>query len=853
MFYELIYTRCRQGMDITRKGNQISSDGYKVYSCTPAVMEEGAVDLQLLANAAQAKQSYTDPGFMDDAYLYYAPDTGKSFLINFYPVPFDSKAQGDYSRRPGNFVNHALIGDFSQFYPYELFRDDSVWNAKAKGEAYYYENPPTAAWPARNDITDPPGHYGFDEIGEFIADGRKEALEKTVSFLIAQYKEEPEKRKYLVIRDETSKNIELWIAAIECAFSPKMACAISFATRMDKFVNVNRYTVKLGIYQTQMNLQDPNHKQRYRAMIVGVDERDKANVNAARPLANSPFVLLDGKQKQAMFEGGEQNRYYRLITKFDDEHQRFCREFLQTFNLLKPDTDIYGLYEIFAVLSKQEMPNARVLSDLLDRLKKYQAENTSIFKGIYKNIDKDVSRFMREDLSCALNIINWLQTASKTVGDTGAKQRLTDIVCNEFTDLVFRKSDSAAKKSFWTQIQRTEFATSAARVMTDIKIIQDNLPNLQKFSPAEIATFVSIYLESALLIGNIAQQDVKRVAGFGIKVCCRNKDENSLREIVSALSQYKGINSREFLFELAKSEGGGFSEFIVKYIISSDAAIIASDNSVQLFCKKLYDEKLEQLIVLVLRKRVNLLNSPSDMQSFLKTLPDMKFIGEKVTKELFESIDGKVSISADKVLPLAEFIQANRPNGAVCKNSAHLLALSIVSDTRRKESLKDALKDLLVQGFPTITDTNYISTLVEYLLKAKLSLEEEQEILKILFHAPKGYFTTYVNKLLPVAAKHQDKWNVLFDYASDDKNEKVRSAAAGDFIQAFVDSKQNEKSIVALGRLLKDGNSQNYFDSAAAKALEIIASNKQKSGFGKLFGGLFSKDDDKTNTGEKNK
>jgi len=838
MFYELIYTRCRQGMDITRKGNQISSDGYKVYSCTPAIMKEGAVDLQLLANAAQTKQSYADPGFMDDAYLYYVPDTGASFLINFYPVPFDSKAQGDYSRRPGNFVNHALIGDFSQFYPYELFQDNSIWNAKAKGEAYYYENPP-ASLPARSDITDPPGHYGFDEIGAFITDGRKEALVKTISFIIAQYKEEPENRKYLVIRDDSSKNIELWIAAIECAFSPRIASAIPFATRMDKFVNMNRYTVKLGIYQTQMNLQDPNHKQRYRAMIVGVDERDKANVSAARPLANSPFVLLDGKQKQAMFEGDIQNRYYQIITKFDDEHQRFCREFLQTFNVLKPDTDIYDLYEIFTVLSKQSLPNAHMLANLLDRLKKYQATNTSIYRGIYNRIDKDVSRFMQEDLSCALNIIDWLQTTSKIVGDTGAKQRLTEIICNAFIDLVFRKSDNTAKKSFWAQIQRTEFAMSVARVMSDIKSNKDNISNLQMFPPADVTTFVSIYLESASLIGNIEQQEVKRVLKFGINICYRNNDENSLCEIVSALSQYKGINSQELLLELTKGEDRGFSEFIIKYIINSDAAIIASDNSVQLFCKKLYDEGLEYLIVLVLKKRVNVLNSPSDMELFLKTLRDVKYIGEKIMKEIFESVDGWVSISANNVSSLAEFLHTNKPKNAVCKNSAHLFALSIISDTRRKQSLTDALKDLRNQDFPTIIDTIYINTLVEHLLKAKLSLEEQQDILKILFHAPKGYFTTYVNKLLFVAAKHQDKWNTLFAYASDDRNEKIYNTALDDIIQAFVDSRQSEKSLVALGKLLKDENSQQYFDRATERALKIISSNEQKSGSGKLFGGLF--------------
>lgn len=83
--------------------------------------------------------------------------------------------------------------------------------------------------------------------------------------------------------------IELWIAAIQSAFSPRMASGLPFATRLDKFTNTNKYTVNLnGQYQAQMNLQDPNQRLRFRAMIVGVDERDRVNTAAVRQLANSP-------------------------------------------------------------------------------------------------------------------------------------------------------------------------------------------------------------------------------------------------------------------------------------------------------------------------------------------------------------------------------------------------------------------------------------------------------------------------------------------------------------------------------------------------------------------------------------
>ena len=33
MYYDLIYTRCRHGVDILRSGQPILSDGFKVYAC----------------------------------------------------------------------------------------------------------------------------------------------------------------------------------------------------------------------------------------------------------------------------------------------------------------------------------------------------------------------------------------------------------------------------------------------------------------------------------------------------------------------------------------------------------------------------------------------------------------------------------------------------------------------------------------------------------------------------------------------------------------------------------------------------------------------------------------------------
>jgi hypothetical protein len=833
MFSELIYTRCRQGMDITKKGHQISSEGYKVYSCTHSIMEEGKVDIQYLVNAIQAKQPYTDPDFMDDAYLFYVPDSGESFFINFHPIHFDASVQGGYSHRPGNFVNHALLGDFSGIYPYKMFQDDVIWNAKTKGEAYYYETPPSDdGLPVRGDIIDPPGKYKYEEIGAFISDGRQEVLKKAVAFLIAQYNEEPEKRKYLIIKDDSSRNIELWISAIECAFSPKIASVIPFATRMDKFTNINRYTVKLGIYQPQMNLQDPNHKQRYRAMIIGLDERDKANVNMLRPLPNSPFVLLDGKQKQLAFECNVQNNYYKLIVKFDDEHNKFCGKFLQVFNIQEPSANIYELYDIFDMFNKPSLGNAQALSDILGKLSKYQGADSDIFRDIYNRVNTDVSRLLQEDFLGALNVINWLQSASKITGDTGVKQRLTETICDKFAGFIFNKNDNAKKRSYWTQIQRTEFAQNAAGIITNMEKIGNSSSNLN--TPADITAFTSIYLEAISLTGGIIEQNIRKIVKYGAKVCCQYNDTNSLKDIDTALSRISNIDNKSFLLSLVKDEDKALCEFVIKYIIDRDA-VVASDISVKSFCEKLKKDGLAQFASLVLIKRADKFNKPSEMELFIKTVLNMDFINKETLAKVFESVDNQIGASKDNISSLVELLQTQKPDGAKCLNSAHFLALNIFSGNFKKKNLIEVFKDLKNQGVPSFKDESYIDKLIENFIKANLTEEEQKFILDFLFHSPKEYYSAYMKNTVSAASKYKDKWNDLINFLSDGKNRQFFD----DMVQALVDSKQNEKSLTTLGSLIKEENGLKYYTEVLNKALEIILSQKDKPGKGKLFGNIF--------------
>ena len=598
----------------------MAGEGYKVYSCTPSLLESGKNDLPFLLSAAQAKQPYSDPSFMDDAYLYHVPEKGDNFMVGFHPVPYDAGAKGDYSHRAGNFVNHILVGDFSGFYPYELFGDDSVWTAKACGEAHYYENAPVSL-PPRADIGCPAGQFGLDEIRAFIADGRGEALMRAVSFLITQFRLPPEERKYLVIRDETSGKIEMWIAAIERAFSPRIAASVPFATRMDKFAAANRYAVnQAGAYLEQINLQDRRQKLRYRAMIVGVDERDSANAAAARPPANPPFVLLDGNEKQALFEADISNRYFRFITSFTDTHQSFCREFLQAFNISEPNPDIFELLDVYLALGGPSLPNAEYMGTIAAIMGKHTITDPGMLRGVYDRVTAALPFSLPEDPRSAVQIMKWLQAFSWVVGDPGSGPRLTDIICEAFTDLVYKKRDAGGALEFWHNIKNSEFAEGVARHFADPATRRNNQAYLHQFGPADVIAFTRIYIDCAAYPGLVEEGDLLKILKGSLEYCFTRNDGGSARMILSYLSQNTRADINDTLLALAVSAGGAYADHYAKLLTEYDRRILSSDTAVSAFVKKLHTEGLGHLAIPVLELRIGTLSKAADVDRFIKSM-----------------------------------------------------------------------------------------------------------------------------------------------------------------------------------------------------------------------------------------
>jgi hypothetical protein len=833
MFSELIYTRCRQGVDILKAGKAITSDGFKVYSSTPAFMESDNFDLQFLFNSAQGKQPYHDPDFMDNAYLYLVPDKGGSFMLEFYPIPFDANATGDYSHRSGNFLNHILACNFCEFYPFELFRDNDVWNAKLRGEAYYYENTPDTL-PAHSEVNDPAGQIGIDEIASFISDGRAEALKKAVSFLITQYELPPENRKFLVIHDTSSGNIELWIAAIEYAFSRRIAAAIPFATRLEKFATANRYTVdQSGMYQTQINLQDPNQKQRYRAMIVGIDDRDKTNVTAARPLANSPFVLLDGKEKRAMFEADISNRYFKFITSFNDAHNAFCREFLQMIDIKKPCSDIFRLYDVYEVLENNtNLVNAQNVANALSVLDKYKVLVPSRLKNLYKRINDGLSHFLQENTHDALQIIKWLQSVSLVVGDNNATQRFGGIVCKAFTEQVYNKSDAEGAINFWKSIKDSEFSTDVARYFIEPSTIKSYNSDIQRFNKTDKITFVLIYLECAAFLGTVNIQVLTSIVKSGLQLCARENDIDNARKILNKLSLNKQANIRDILLLIVRETDAKYSDFFVKLLIESDKTIDTDNSSMSVFIKKLSAEKLEQLIPSVLKHRINNLSKAVDIEQFIKALSEIRSIGSDDLVKVYSILDGKLVLSFEKSsMSAASVMQEKKPKNAVCINSAHLYAIELLNDKQNRAQIINTYNNLRKQGFPSEKNKVYVQEFIDKLIKAQLNRDELTYFIKLFSGIPE-YITELVSFILEVTTpKRNDEWNILMEVVIETNDSAVCNVIISDCAKL----KKGEKALEQLSELLVKDEARIYFVQVKEKALEIINSNKSQSFFGRLF------------------
>lgn len=382
MYSELIYTRCSEGIELTT-GKKNSFKGFKVFACSAELLNDADMDIGFLADMARISLS-TLNNLKSDAYLYFVPAFGKRFLLESHAVEPEKNAEGFFSHRGGNFLNQIFVGTFEDQYPFETFGDESIWDAKKRGEAFYYTNA-SEALPCRVSLASD-RRFQFEDVGKFVADGRRNVLMKALAFLIEQYSIPYEKRRYLLIKDKTSTEIKMWISAIECAFSQRIASGISFTTRFGGTIESsnNLYSVNLmGKYNPQEFGRKRSPNSRIKAMIVGIEESE-----CRKPIKESAeFVILDGTTKTLSCEIDAVKPVYSLMTAYNNRHRMFTQGFLQTFDFTEPGEEIVRLFVAFTALERYETnASEEDLSRALSFMLRHRMKKTPYLSELYQRV-----------------------------------------------------------------------------------------------------------------------------------------------------------------------------------------------------------------------------------------------------------------------------------------------------------------------------------------------------------------------------------------------------------------------------------------------------------------------------------
>ena len=849
MYSELIYTRCGEGIDILRGRNPIKNSGFKVFSCSENVTEAGFTDLPFLYATAQSKEPYADPSFMDDAYLFIVPDLGGKYLLNFHPIPFDRTATGDYSHRPGNFINQIFIGQFDDIYPYELFGNESVWDAQKRGEAFYYENSPTPL-AQRDDLGETIGYINFDDIAAFVAEGRREALMGAIAFIVAQYSIPPEERKFLVIRDENSKLIELWIAAIESAFSPRMAAGLSFATRLDKFANANKYTVNLsGQYQTQINLQSPNQKLRFRAMIVGVDERDRTNAAAAKALANSPYVVLDGKTKTLSVNVDTSNSYYRYVTTYNEGHKYLCRQFMQMVDVASPSEDVLKLYSAFVSLSRYS--SSKQLKDLLASLNilgQYQLKKTADLERLYGNIKQDLPRFLKEDAASSFAVMSWLERAAAVVGDNSVRKTFKDVVCRSYADNIYMRPQSESTMELHNAIKKSAFAQSAYDIIVLQTTVEAYANATHAYKPADWVSFTEFFADALKNHRGDFPESVKTLLPDSINALYHARDGKNAVRIASL---YAVVNQKQtvdiLLTDASSAKDQNYIAFLVQLVCRIAPEMISTESDLTRLYKHLQQSNLESHFPAVLAYKAQTLVRTQDMERFLDWIQSNRELKGIDLTSVIRNLDKNIVLSDKAAGRLASRIQNCRTENVHCINSAHIYALDALDDRKLANDLIPLLNNMISQGFPSINDDAYAKCLVGKLYSGRLPEGAFATVVSAASNSP--YYSALIAEeaMQYIGTRQESAIGELIDTAVQTNSKTMFDA----LVNACANIKQFDKGMSVIREMLRSKAAQQYFARIEKDARTLYDQKKGPSLFGRLFSRGSSNDSDSGKLGKK--
>ena len=359
MLNQLIYTRCMPHRELKNRGQVVRADGFGVFSMSQELITNPPVSgfefLQArLAVQNGAKETSATGLFNSYEYTSLASDVYAMSFEVARPHCKEPRKNGQ-GHRTGTYIKQCLVGKPGD-YPFKWF-GATAWNAYLKSENDYYldENPNAEpAW--LNMVQDNPnGSYiTVDRVNQFVSEGRADAVKAGIWFLIHEYAKTENERKVLLIKD-VPENVELWIAAIEFAFSVELAKGITFSTNKTRLgTQIDNilffYTDESGKFYRMRNNSVTQIRHPYH-MIVGYHPKDTLCA-AVKQMLTSNFVMIDGTTKTAGFATDDSIRsaYYSAVIQYDADIMDFVGVVLPSLPLTSITDKIPELYDAYKYL-----------------------------------------------------------------------------------------------------------------------------------------------------------------------------------------------------------------------------------------------------------------------------------------------------------------------------------------------------------------------------------------------------------------------------------------------------------------------------------------------------------------------
>ena len=573
MFYQLIYTRCIKGIPINI--NERSNEGYQVYSYTESIRNDKNINIcsgiPSVLNESKKKVEWKNGQFSPDTYAYYVPSSSMPFMKYYHELRYNNAAQSHSNS--GKWVNQSVIGDFSNVYPYELFGSKAVWDAGNKEPGYYDTQPPEYLPDKKKEVeySHESPFYKFEKIGDFIKDGREEVLQNAVAFIAYQLSLQHD-QKYLVILDNSQEKIELWIAAITCAFSSAIASKISFRTYIDF---TKESAIQAIPIQSNNNDDQDTTKDVVISFIVGVNTNDTENATVARQNARNSFVLLNGEDKSISVDDqiikhiSDNHEYYSLITRFDKEHEQFCRSFCRGFGNENIRDSMINQWKCYTAIKNltncnQAQSILTLANDALVSLSTYREKDFQSVKEICDIVFKWWNLISKTNPSI-VSVNDYLQHVIQLSSSFSVQEKeIIDMKTKDVQEYGFNRevlffgSGSASSIQVWNNNSDKD---KAARVLTDIENINWAFSN-SRMTPVKACEYYSVYNNALNYLSSKISPDALNYQPYVlyncIRVFCIAKDKRCYSEIVNSLSPSTPENCIAYLCKIIP--------YITKYI-----------------------------------------------------------------------------------------------------------------------------------------------------------------------------------------------------------------------------------------------------------------------------------------------